>query len=1218
MGWQDDPIISPAPGASQPWEKDPILHAAPGYNPRVANGILDSIEAGFQGSATGLFVRGKLPDVVLDPHHNKWYEKLAASATQMGSELPEMVVGGAAGAAVGGAAGSAVPVVGNVTGAVVGGGAGTFAVPTAIRESLMQAYESQQAVNSSDFLTRASIVLKATGKDALIGALTGGAGKAAKLATPLIGETGAKIAAPLAELGTITVAPAALQGKLPEPEDFANAAILMVGFKAAGLATSRLRNTYSQTGIRPEQVLADAQKDPSIAQDLVAEKPGGATITIPDDQIGKGIKYLDPAPYEDALKSKQFTPFTAKDGREVRLVSAQDPNGEGGRILAFDADGKIVGDLSFDKTEGSNPDVWVDGGWRRQGIASRMYDLAGERGGIIPPVDSEQAMRTEDGIAFRNGREAKQAGATPEEKAAAMAGEIPRAYEDAAQEQRAADIVPGDKAQQVADRPFGPVEQVAGEPAKPTDVNYNYMNTTADAKAALSRLSTVYESEIQTQRRGVVPWEQTQAEAGKWIADIMGSTEPFQPREPGTPAGAAELLARKQILQGAAEDMATKARSFLETPETERTPAQTAEFLASIDRAAMIQGEFLGARAEAGRALNILKETKVDAERAQQVQDLISRFGKDPKQLAEMLSQIDNPAGALAFAKKAVKSSTWEKVIEAWKAGLVSGPVTHVANVMSNLTFAAMRPAVDAVAAGFNAIGGSAEGAHYAEPFARIVGNLQGVMDGLKGAAAAFVTDEPIPGKAESKGAIPGRLGYAVRTPFRLLQAADVLSRSMAESGEAYTIAARQAAKEGLNPLTNEYRERVAELGMSGLSAAQAQFAEKEAARLVFQAPLGDAGKAVQNFVQQWHLEWAVPFIRTPLNIFKEMARLSPAAPIVGEWRASVEKGGVDAQRAFAEMAIGTGISALASSWAMSGNLSGAGDPDPNKRRAAQAAGWQPYSVKINDKWYSYQRLQPVGGLIGMAADMSEAWEYLNSDERDKLPKIIATAFSNAVTSQTFLAGMTTLVQVMADPTRYGPTWINQMAGSVVPAAVGQTAQLIDPYVREVNSAREAIQNRIPGMREQLTPSRDMFGEPVANPDRVGGISPITTKAISDDPVRQEAARLGVGNPEAPKTAHLPSKGDSKIGQIELTPEQRDVFGEEGGHMAHKILSTIMASPGYGNMSDFIKAQMFRQVFEKSNSWGRYKAMPQAELESESQRIISTIQQRMNEPPAAP
>jgi hypothetical protein len=155
-------------------------------------------------------------------------------------------------------------------------------------------------------------------------------------------------------------------------------------------------------------------------------------------------------------------------------------------------------------------------------------------------------------------------------------------------------------------------------------------------------------------------------------------------------------------------------------------------------------------------------------------------------------------------------------------------------------------------------------------------------------------------------------------------------------------------------------------------------------------------------------------------------------------------------------------------------------------------------------------------------------------------------------------------------------------------------------------------------LREQLTPSRDIFGEPVLNPDRVGGISPITTKAISDDPVRQEAARLGVGNPEAPKTTHLPSKGDSKIGQIELTPEQRDVFAIEGGEMAHQVLSHVMASPGYAGMSDFIKAQMFRLVFEKSNQWGRYKAIPEDELQSESQRIISTIQQRMNEPPAAP
>jgi hypothetical protein len=1085
INFVDQPEIQPQGPQEPGLHIDFLDQQRSNYSPRTASGIVDSLEAGWQGSATGLLVRGKLPDVVLDAHHNKWYEKLAAGAAQMGSELPEMIAGGIGGAAVGGAAGSEVPVIGNAVGAAVGGGAGAFAVPTAIRESLMQAYQAKQAVNSADFLARAKIVLKATGKDALVGALTGGAGKAAKLATPLIGEAGAKIAAPVAELGTITVAPAALDGRLPEPEDFMNAAILMVGFKGATMAAGRLRTVYAKTGVRPEQVLSDAQKNPEIAQDLT---------TAPE-----------------------------------KLMDVLD--------------------------------------------------------------------------------------ATPEEKAAGMAGEVPRAYEDAAREVNAADAVPGVKAESVVDEPFGPVTQVAGEPARPTEVNYNYINTTDDAKAAMSRLSDVYEANIQTQRRGTVTWEQTQHEAGKWIADQLGSTEPFQPREPGTPAGAAELLARKQMLQGAAEDMATKARGFLDTPETERTPEMKAQFLASIDRAAMIQEEFLGARAEAGRALNILKETKVDAERAQQINDLISRFGKKPEELASMLAEIDNPAGALAFAKNAVKATTWEKVIEAWKAGLVSGPVTHVANILSNFSFAAMRPAVDAVAAGFNVLGRNPEGVHYTEPFARVVGNLQGVMDGLRGAAVAFMNDQPIPGKAESMGAIDGKTGYFVRTPFRALQAMDVLSRSMAESGEAYTIATRQAAKEGINPLTSEFREKVASLAMSGLSDVQAKAAEQQAARLVFQAPLGEAGLAVQNFVRQWHLEWAVPFIRTPLNIFKEMARLSPAAPIVGEWRKAVSKGGAEAQRAFAEMAIGTGISALATSFAMSGNISGSGNPDPTKRRADQAAGWQPYSIKINDKWYSYQRLQPVGSLIGMSADMAEAWDYLTSDERDKLPKIIATAFSNAVTSQTFLAGMTTLVQVMADPTRYGPTFINQLSGSVVPAIVGQTAQLMDPYMREVNSAREAVQNRIPGLRGQLTPSRDIFGEPVANPDRVGGISPVTVKTLSDDPVRKEATRLKIGNPEAPKSVQLPAKGDSKIGKVELTPEQRDVFAIEGGHLAHDLLGTIMESPSYAGMPDYIKSQIFRDVFTRSNSWGKYKAIPQAEIQSESDRIINTIQQKMAEPP---
>jgi hypothetical protein len=49
------------------------------------------------------------------------------------------------------------------------------------------------------------------------------------------------------------------------------------------------------------------------------------------------------------------------------------------------------------------------------------------------------------------------------------------------------------------------------------------------------------------------------------LADTLGGvdTKLIMPREPGTPAGAAEILARKQLTIGAAEDMATRAKAYL-------------------------------------------------------------------------------------------------------------------------------------------------------------------------------------------------------------------------------------------------------------------------------------------------------------------------------------------------------------------------------------------------------------------------------------------------------------------------------------------------------------------------------------------------------------------------------------------------------------------------------------------------------------------------------
>ena len=80
-------------------------------------------------------------------------------------------------------------------------------------------------------------------------------------------------------------------------------------------------------------------------------------------------------------------------------------------IMAFDTDGRMVGVLDYatepdESGRAINPNVYVEEDWRRQGVATKMYDLAERTGGLIPDVDQPGQVRTEEGTAFRAARAA--------------------------------------------------------------------------------------------------------------------------------------------------------------------------------------------------------------------------------------------------------------------------------------------------------------------------------------------------------------------------------------------------------------------------------------------------------------------------------------------------------------------------------------------------------------------------------------------------------------------------------------------------------------------------------------------------------------------------------------------------------------------------------------------------------------------------------------------
>jgi hypothetical protein len=1192
MGWQDDPVVAQV----APWERDPVVERR--AQPRVAKGVWEAATAGYQGSYTGLANRGKLPDIVLDSAGSKWYERLAAGATQMAMELPAMVAGGMVGGVTGSAAGPA--------GTIVGTGAGAFAVPTAIRESLIQAYEKGEVVSVSDFLSRVGIVAKSTSKDAAVGGLTLGTGGVAartvgKAIAPAIGETlsvgGARAAiggAQLtAELGTMTVAPAALAGHLPEPKDFLDAAILVGGLKGSGAIAGKIATIYRKAGVPPEKVVADAAADPTIKEDLtrpVAETAKAAdTKTVP----------------------AEGSPLVKKAQTALAEISALTDKYKNEGAVATELNGKMPDrDRAMARAAEAH---WDELSPQTREFLGPRSAKDWETGESIQAADSVRGTHIFD---LRTLAESEQA----------QPFDVPRAYQALAAEQNARAAVPGEKAQAFVDKPFAEIPQAAGEPAQPSHVNYNYINTTDDVKGAMSRLSQLYEADITEQRRGTVSWEQTQAEAGTILEQMLGG-KVATTREPGTAAAAAELLARKQMAVGAAEDL-MRVRDEVLAKGSEATSEDTLRLLAAAERTAMIQSEFLGARAEAGRALNILKDTARDAERVKQIQEILDVYGKSPEMLAKMLKEVDTPEGAFKAAGQITKATTWEKVVEAIKAGMISGPITQIANFMGNTTFAALRLPVEMIASGIGFLRGApADRVTAMEPIARLTGNVHGALDALayvgkmlrvEGVGATWdkwvqMTDSH-GGKTDTKrGAIEGKKGQIIRTlTFGQLTAVDAFFKTMNERGEAYSLATRQATAEGLNPFTREFRERVADLAQNPDAEMQKQITAA-GERLTFNTKGGELAQATQKFVKTWHLEMLVPFIQTPGNIAKELLRMTPAAPAFKEWRQAWSEGGAARDKAVAEVMVGGAMGAVAYALSTSDMISGAGDPDPNKKRVKMASGWQPYSIRIGDTWYSYQRLQPVGTLLGMYADAREVQQHMTPEEKDKIPKMLAVAMGNAITSQTFLQGFANIIHAITEPDRYGAKLAQGLAGLVIPGVVSQNAQLNDPYIREIDSVLDAVKNRLPFARETLIAQRDAFGEPIKNRDRVAVVSPIVTNTVSDDPVRKEAARLGVGVAKAPKKIHI-GTNTGKIGDVELKPEERDVFASEAGKLAHQVMSQAVKGPNWENLPDIVKRRVFDRVFESARKVGAFKAIEPDRRKELTQDIIGKMHDAMSAP----
>jgi hypothetical protein len=195
-----------------------------------------------------------------------------------------------------------------------------------------------------------------------------------------------------------------------------------------------------------------------------------------------------------------------------------------------------------------------------------------------------------------------------------------------------------------------------------------------------------------------------------------------------------------------------------------------------------------------------------------------------------------------------------------------------------------------------------------------------------------------------------------------MLDATDALFRSIARNQEWYGVAYAQARKEGLR--SNAIQERIAELRSAGrandpadtaLAQSLDAHADQFARRTVFQEPGGEITRAVQGLQKIPGGAFVLPFVKTPANILRQGLEFSPAGAVMKGARA----GGCAGAQAQGRALAGSLALVPMALWAVQGRLSGSGPQDPAERVALMESGWRPNSIRIGDRWISYQLFQP-------------------------------------------------------------------------------------------------------------------------------------------------------------------------------------------------------------------------------------------------------------------
>ena len=297
---------------------------------------------------------------------------------------------------------------------------------------------------------------------------------------------------------------------------------------------------------------------------------------------------------------------------------------------------------------------------------------------------------------------------------------------------------------------------------------------------------------------------------------------------------------------------------------------------------------------------------------------------------------------------------------------------------------------------------------------------------------------------------------------------------------------------------------------------------------VTFTNDLDDVSQGISTIINKVPgLNFVIPFVKTPTNILKFGLARSPLGLAKDSYLLAFSKDfreqfvnarGAEANELRGRIATSVMFTSGISYYLMNneGAITGGGPQNKDEKATLIATGWQPYSLKIGDKYVSYQRLDPIATPLGILADLAEFSRFNTKEkEDDEMAEVFsacAMTLTYNLTDKSYLRGLNNLMKAVQDPGTYLPKLVRDIGAGFVPNAVNQMQNTEHEIIlRDSRSFADATLRRIPGASETVPPQRTILGDVVfrENPlGLLGPASPINISTAKNDVVAQELSTL--------------------------------------------------------------------------------------------------------------